>query len=122
MARRSYTDEQKAAVMAALLAGQSVSEVAREYKIPEGTIKDWSSRTDRSVPVATGKKAEIGELLVEYVRENLTTLREQAVVFRDPEWLRKQGASELAVLHGVLMDKSIRLLEAMGSANGDGAQ
>lgn len=120
MGRRSYSDEQKAAVMAALLAGQSVSQVAKEYKIPEGTVKAWSSRTDRAQPVATPKKAEIGELLVEYLRENLTTLRAQSEAFRDPVWLREQGASELAVLHGVLTDKTVRLLEAMGG-DGNGA-
>lgn len=116
-----YSEEQKAAVMAALLAGQSVSGVAKEYKLPRGTVAGWSAELNRDAPVSNAKKAEVGELLVEYLRENLTTLREQVVVFRDPEWLRKQGASELAVLHGVLMDKSVRLLEAMGTADGNSA-
>jgi transposase-like protein len=43
-----YSEEIKAAVMAALLTGQSVSEVAKEYKIPEGTIYSWKSRQNIS--------------------------------------------------------------------------
>jgi transposase-like protein len=41
MARNSYTDETKAAVMAALLEGQSVPSVAKEYDIPKGTVSNW---------------------------------------------------------------------------------
>ncbi len=33
--------------------------------------------------------------------------------FRDEDWLYKQDASELTVLHGVVSDKTIRLLEAL---------
>lgn len=41
MATRDYSAELRAAVMAALLAGQSVSSVAREYNIPKGTVAGW---------------------------------------------------------------------------------
>lgn len=121
MARQEYTAETKAAVLAALLAGQSVSEVARAYKIPSGTVKSWSAQLDREQPVATTKKERIGELLVGYLEHTLEALTAQARVFADPTWLRTQTASELAVLHGVQTDKAIRLLEAMSTADGDGA-
>ena len=39
--------------------------------------------------------------------------------FGDPEWLKKQSAGELAVLHGVAVDKGIRLLEALEAGGGD---
>ena len=115
MSRRQYSDEQKAAVMAALLAGQSVEQVAEEYHIPAGTIKSWQFRQNGTpvATVATEKKEEIGELILAYLREILVTLREQAVHFRDKSWLDKQSASEVAVLHGVSTDKAIRLLEAL---------
>lgn len=114
--------------MAALLAGQSISQVAAEYKIPAGTVKSWSVRLRTSPEVAavasgdasdaTGKKAAaIGDLLLSYLRANLTTLEAQAVVFRDADWLKKQDAAGLAVLHGVLTDKAVRLLEALGGAS-----
>lgn len=128
--KTKYSSESKAAAMAALLAGQSCSQVAAEYKIPEGTVKAWSVRM-RARPevaavasennrVATEKKAtEIGDLLVQYLRANLETLAAQQVVFRDPVWLRDQTADALAVLHGVLTDKAVRLLEALGGASTD---
>lgn len=106
-----YSAETKAEVMAALLAGQSVSSVAREYKIPKGTVSNWKNRPKSG----TQKKAEeVGELLVEYLHANLATLRKQVAFFSDEAWLKKQTASDVAVLHGVLTDKSIRLLEALG--------
>ena len=110
--RTTYSDDTKSAAMAALLAGQSVSEVAAAYKIPEGTVRSWCTRV-RAAEI----RPEIGELLVVYLRENLVTLAQQQAVFRDVAWLKEQGASELAVLHGVLTDKAIRLLEALGNAS-----
>ena len=90
MAKRSYSDETKAAVMAALLAGQSVSSLAREYQIPEGTLKSWQSREvngARVAVVATQKKERIGELIVSYLEDLLVTLHAQQKVFQDEKWL-----------------------------------
>ena len=86
MARREYSDETKAQVMAALLAGQSINEVATRHKIPAGTVKSWRRNRREFRPVDTQKGAEIGDLLLEY-RENLITLRAQVEHFRDPKWL-----------------------------------
>ena len=116
-----YSPETKAAVMAALLAGQSVSAVAREFKIPKGTVSSWKDRhgSQAVAEVATQKKAEIGDLLVGYLRANLESLQAQAKAFGDLTWLKGQPASELAVLHGVMADKLSRLLEALGNGPGD---
>jgi hypothetical protein len=58
------------------------------------------------------KKDEFGELLSGYLSQILRTLQLQADVVSDKEWLKKQPADALAILHGVLADKAIRLLEA----------
>jgi transposase-like protein len=121
--RREYSDEIKAQVMAALLAGQSVSAVAREYSLPKGTVSSWRKAALRELDggavenESTQKGSELGDLVLAYLRENLITLRAQAVHFRDPKWLSRQDASELAVLHGVVTDKAIRLLEAIDAGN-----
>lgn len=113
-----YSDETKAAVMAALLEGQSIGQVAREYKIPKGTISNWKNRYKG--PENGTQKKEIGDLLLEYLRANLEALKAQVDVFKDPQWLKHQTASDVAVLHGVMTDKAIRLLEAMSNAqNGE---
>ena len=122
MARATYSDETKAQVMAALLTGQSINAVAREYKIPKATISNWKNRDKPGVPESeTQKAAEIEDLLSGYLKENLKTLRAQAEFFREETWLKKQEASQLAVLHGVLSDKAIRLLEAFGDEPEDSA-
>ena len=115
--RKEYDAATKAAVMAALLAGQGTEEVATAYKIPKGTIDSWRARM-KTAPalalLASEKRDAIGSLLIDYLHANLTTLRSQQVVFGDREWLSKQDAGQVAVLHGVMTDKAIRLLEALG--------
>ena len=119
MRGQRYTDEVKAAVMAALLAGQSISSVAKQYKIPEGTVKSWSANRVRPDTVASSTaKREIGDLILKYLAQLLRTLEIQAKVFADEKWLSGQSASEAAVLHGVLADKGIRLLEALAGDEG----
>src|SRR5512133_822753 len=107
---KPYGDEVKAAVMAALLAGQSLNSVAREYNLPKSTVSRWKNS---DVPYTGTQKTEIGGLVLEYLQANLETLRLQVEIFRDKTWLQRQTASDAAVLHGVLTDKAIRLLEAL---------
>lgn len=116
---RQYSDETKAAVMAALLAGQAIGQIAEEYNIPASTIRSWKSRQKNGesvAVVATEKKEEIGELLLAYLRANLTALEVQARHFSNLDWLKEQNADQLAVLHGVQTDKAVRLLEALTRA------
>lgn len=117
MANRQYDPETKAAVRAALLAGQSVSSVAAEYKIPRGTISTWRRNVDSLYEVDQPQKREVGELLLEYLRANLQALKAQAEQFSDKAWLKEQDASDLAILHGVMTDKAVRLMEAFGRAD-----
>jgi transposase-like protein len=116
--RESYDPATKAAVMTALLAGQAVGTVARQYDIPIGTVKSWKSRQlNETIIVDTPeKKAEIGDLLLEYLRESLHTMIEQARHFRNLEWLREQSAESIGVLHGIQMDKLMRIVEALERA------
>ena len=117
---QDYSDEVKAQALAAMLAGQSPAAVAATFKIPIGTLRSWKSRQQNGsavATIATEKRERIGALLLEYLEEGLTTLREQVKVFRDPTWLKTQPAAEVAVLHGVIADKQIRLLEALADDN-----
>lgn len=122
MARASYSDETKAQVMAALLTGQSINAVAKEYKIPKQTISNWKNRDKPGVPKDDTQKESLDNLLFNYVQESLKTLTAQVIIFSDESWIKRQSASELAILHGVITDKAIRLLEAAAQANGAGAE
>lgn len=117
-----HSDETKAAVLSALLAGQSIGAVAREYHLSKSTVSGWKSQSGiNSVPVPNPKKEELGTLVVAYLTEVLTTVRAQAQQFRNTAWLAQQSAADAAVLHGVLIDKAVRLLEALAPPEGDDA-
>lgn len=116
-----YSPDTKAAVLAALLEGQSINSVARAYKIPPGTISNWKNRQGVPKNGIQKKSEQIGELLLNYLSTNLITLQVQSEQFRDIGWLAKQNAADAAVLHGVLTDKSMRLMEAMSSVPDDNA-
>jgi transposase-like protein len=110
---KAHSPEVKAAVVAALLAGQGVTEVASQYHLDNSVVSRWKSNLGPEMQeVATKKRNEIDELLTNYLRETLVTLQVQQLHFRDKDWLAKQDASDLAILHGVSTDKAIRLLEA----------
>jgi transposase-like protein len=115
-----YDQETRAAVLAALLSGATVADVSRRLQIPDSTIQYWRDRAgigpkapDDAEWIGDEKKADLGELVGEYLNEILVSLRAQAIHTRDKEWLGVQSAGELAILHGVLTDKAIRLLGAL---------
>lgn len=118
---KAHSDAVRAAVMAALLAGQSISEVATSYNIDKSIVSRWKRQipNERLQAVATKKSHDFGELLGNYLATLLKALTAQAEVAGDPAYIKKQPASELATLHGVMADKGIRLLEAAQAANQD---
>lgn len=117
MAKRvAHSPEVRAAAIAALLAGQSVSAVAREYKLPKGTVSSWRKQETLRVESLTTQKSDgksIGELLVELLEANIRGLINATSVLQDAKWLREQGAAELGTFIGITHDKVIRMLEAM---------
>lgn len=117
-ARHEYDPAVRAAVMAALLAGQSVSAVAREYSLPKGTVSDWRKKAayQQEVGSEPTQKSGIGDLLVELIEANLRGMVAVAQVMQDATWVRKQPASELGTFVGITHDKTMRMLEAMDRA------
>jgi transposase-like protein len=108
-----YEPARKAQAIAALTAGEPVHEVARSTGIPLGTLRKWRQEHGGSLIESHEKKAELGELVADYLEEVLTTLASQARHARESEWLNKQNAADLAIYHGVLTDKAIRILAAL---------
>ena len=114
MERREYDEQTKAAVMAALLTGQSVYAAAKDFKIPVGTVKRWSADAKEKLqPVRNQKEERIGDLIIDNVEAALETTREILNVIKDPKWLRRQEASQIGVLYGIIQDKTYRILEAL---------
>lgn len=118
-----HSPEVKAAVMAALLAGQSVSSVAKQYNLPKGTVSDWR-RQSKTMGVGshpTQKRDEtlqsIGDALAELLLTEIQTLIIISRESRNPAWIKIQTADALAVFTGVKHDKVIRMIEAFDSSN-----
>ena len=103
--------------MAALVTGRAVAEVAREFQVPTSTISRWKTRVPSIVGMEDAEgvtpQSEVAALLLDYLRSGLGTVIAQHAVMQDQEYLQRQSASELAILHGVLIDKLVRLLEAL---------
>ena len=106
----------RARCLAALNAGESPAAVSAQYNVPAATLRSWKARAAQAgaTPlVSEEKRVRMGELLVGYLAEVVTALRKQAVVGGDAEYLEKQSAADLAVLHREFGDRLIRILEAL---------
>jgi transposase-like protein len=110
----NHSPETKAAALASVLAGETVAATARAYGVDPGTIRRWRSQAgvDTAI-VQQQKKVAIGEQLYGLLEDYVETLRVQVRVTRDEAWIKKQDADKLAIFHGVLSDKSVRLAAAL---------
>lgn len=123
---RPVDPETKGKALADLATGMGVRAVARTYGLSQGTVSKWAAgvRTSVSTVVETMetiKKMSLPELCAEYLHASLEAQIAQARLFADPEWLHKQSAHDLAVLHGIHNDKVVRLLYAFRPAKEESA-
>jgi transposase-like protein len=121
---KGYSDETKAAALAELATGSSVTAVAQQFGVSRRAIQLWrdAAHLPKLAPATQEKRADLGERLYDYLDASLVALRSQLDVFGDPVWLKEQNAHDLGILHGIIADKTGRLLAAVrpGGA-GDGA-
>lgn len=120
MKGKAHPQEVKAKVIALLLAGATVMEVAAELSLSHQTISNYKREIpDNQLSELGRKKGErLDDLVYQCLITNLETLHEQAVTVREKEYILKQPADQLATLYGVMADKTIRLLAATtGSAS-----
>lgn len=115
----AHPPEIKAAVMAALLAGQGVTEVAATYNIPQQTVSDWAKNEIGEIRSKKGER--IADLTFGYLEAILDGLTKQVQIVSTPEYISKQSAADIAVLHGVMADKGFRLLSAVPTNARSGA-
>lgn len=109
----TYSPEARTKALAALLTGERVCVVAREYGIPEGTVKCWRYQL-RSGRMQPEKKGRIGDLLLEHTRATLRSLIAQSEDISEPSGLRQMGAGELGIFFGTLFDRTMRVWEVAG--------
>lgn len=100
MARRHYSDEDRASALAVLEAnGGNVSQTSRELGIPRGTLRRWQAGgAPPPAQMRQEKKASLLDLLEERLRQILgIPVSEDA------------GLQSLAIFAGVLFDKYLLL-------------
>lgn len=115
-----YTPQQKATALAALATGDSIRSVSRRLGISRNTLTVWRAELPHT-PVAEPQKNALGEQLYGYLEESIDTLSAQVRFARDPAWLRQQNAADLAMLYGVMFDKTWRMLAALQSGDSERA-
>ena len=79
-------------------------------------MKSWGVEARRSagVDMAGDRRERIGDLVLSNIEAILMAVQEIVKsVSTDKEWLRRQPASEVAVLVGVFSDKAFRTLDAL---------
>lgn len=121
----THDENTKAAVVAALLEGQSVSSVAKDYEIPKGTVSRWKktalSGGVRENRTQKGPEGSIGDLLMKLLETNVRSLIAISEKTADADWLDKQSASEVSLLFGVKHDKVVRMIEALNGSDAEGS-
>ena len=109
-----YPPELKSEIIAALLAGSTVSEICGKFEVPQSTVSSFKAELPKDIfdSIRLKKGERLDELVYQCLVRNLTALDKQAEIASDPEYIRKQPAGELATLYGVMADKTLRLLTA----------
>jgi hypothetical protein len=117
---KAHTDDTKAKVIAALLLGAGVMEVARQTGLPESSVRNYKKEIppDKLAELSAKKGETLDEMVFDYMKTGLKALQAQAEVFSDPSYIQKQPAGELGTVHGILADKLCRLLEVTTRHNG----
>lgn len=112
---KAKSDQVRAEAIAALLAGQGVTEVARKYKLSKATVSRLKNKIGPETlkQIETEKQNSIAELIESHLSESLQAAAGLARKVRsNDEWIFSQNAADIGVLYGILTDKAIRILEA----------
>lgn len=113
--REKPSEAVKAAVLAALLLGQPMVEVAAQYGLEYHTVANWKCRFDLTSPV--NRRDRLTDMLIDFVEQELVSLTSISITTRDEEWLLAQNASDLAHYVSVKEDRLLTLLQAYGKAS-----
>jgi transposase-like protein len=113
--------EIKARALADFMRGMGVREVARKYTVSPETAGKWHAQFTVQTQTTPEQKQDMGDLLLDSTRQAVSGLTAIAQLIQRPTWLEKQDAQGIAILYGVLHDKTVRLLAAVHRAGVDDA-
>ena len=104
--------------MAALLTGQPISEIARQFKMPRQTVNRFKAELgqERIDQLSVERRERIDDLLIDCMADNLNALSCIAKTAEDATYLKDQGAEACATLYTAIASNTVRLLEAASAA------
>lgn len=128
-AKTIYPPETRASVVAEILSGHPINEVAKRWNIPQQTAQGWWA-IDRPTESTNARTRErMVEHLYDTAFDSLEGVRASARLLQDTSWTRTQSAADIAALVAVLSDRTIRMLGGLRPAGyeqqpalGDGAE
>lgn len=108
----------KAQCIAALLAGQGLTETASQYKVAKSTLKGWrdSLPPDKIAHLRTKQGERLDDKIADFLEQIIDTTTAIAETVADPKYIRAHPPEGVAVLFGVMTDKGFRILEAVQRA------
>lgn len=120
MARgRAYPAEVRTAVVAEIMAGESIAKVAKRHDVPRETAQGWWLE-DRPVELSNVRTRErMVEQLYDTASECLDGVRAGARLLQDPTWTATQDAAGIAALVATLSDRTIRMLGGLRPAESE---
>jgi hypothetical protein len=110
----AHPQELRAQVVAAVLAGTTVAEAARQFGVSKSLASEWSQSAEVRT-IRTEKMVSDAELIMGYFRAALRAMIAQAELFADDDYCRRQDADKLALAHGILGTKLAGIAETAQS-------
>lgn len=107
-------DALKAAVVAALMIGQPAVQIAQQFGLSPALVRRWEEAFDITNPLE--RRDRLSEILLVFVEQEIASLLTISIATSDPEWIKEQSASELAVFIGTKQDRLMKILEAFSRA------
>lgn len=105
----AHPGDLRAEVVAAVMAGTTIAQAARQYGLSKRTVANWCDLGTNG----TDHARDLGELILELIADHVTAIQAQLQAATRPEWLEKQPAAELAQLVAVERDTVLRLLAGL---------
>ena len=109
---QQYTDEDKAQVILDLAQGKAIKAIARDRHMPEATVRYWRQVNQAQPSIAPETKEELDGLVLDLATTAIATLKAVLLHAREPAWLQRQNANDLAIFFGVTVDKIATVLAA----------
>ena len=119
MGRPRKSAELQGKAVALALTGMPIARVANELGVGWATVNRWVKEAGHDLEsMRAEKRYDFQTLVADHAETCLKSLTAQAQAMADQEWLQQQTARDVAILFGVMFDKTISLLAARQSTSG----